>query len=405
MQREESPFEYRGYWLSKRRDGRSASIWQITWKHGSTVALKSTGCRTDQLEAAKSKLLAHAIGQTSRIAGQAASDTHVLNLFKNYWLEHGQDAIAPRQIESSLRVFMGFLVQEPDLGALATVDKLTPDVFDRFRAWRMKPHRWEVVWFGKTYIHNAKPVKGETVSRNFDDVSAALRHNHRRGRVAMHVFVPPVPKHMRSPARECVLSIEELGKIVGYARQDCPAFYAWIVLMLATAARPMAALQFEPSLQVIGNTIDLHPPAWERSKKVNPIVPAIPEILPLFDTWQGAKANSRKTAWRTMRRALELSDDVFPKTIRHTVATMLLDEAMSAGSELTPMHIEALLGHRVTNRVTAIYAKFNVRHLTPLVEPLSHIWTSAHDAANDWSSGHSLDTGSRGTRKNIAITM
>lgn len=381
MHREESPFEYQDHWLGKRRDGRSADTWQIFWRDGRTFASKSTGCRTAELEQAKSKLIGFVLAKNGKNVGQAPDEAIVFNLFKNYWLEHGQNVVSPAQIASSLRVFIGFLMQDKATGPLCTVDKLTPDVFERFQAWRMREHKWEVVWFGKLFKHTASPVNGESISRNLDDVAAALRHNRKLGRILHDVYVPPVPKQLRSKPRDRVLTMEQLGAIFGYAQDHSLSFYAWCALMLATAVRPEAAMQFNPELQVQGGAIDLHPPHWPKTKKVNPVVPAIPELMPLLAAWPAAQVNSRKTAWRNMRTKLGLPKDVYPKTIRHTVATMLLEKAMSDAWELEPMHIEALLGHRVIAKTSSIYAKWNVRFLDPVIPALSKLWTDVHEAA------------------------
>lgn len=391
MSKHDSPFTYGEFWLDKRRDGRTPNVWQIAFNRGRSVAYRSTGC--SDIEKAKKCLIAHATAAASKLP-TTADEALVFTTFKLFWNEHGQNVVSPGQVESSLRVFMGFLIGQRDLGAKTTVSDLNAAVFERFRKWRMAEHTWQVIWNGENYIRASKPVKGETVQRNLDDVKAALRHAQReRGIIAPHV--PPVPKQMRSPPRDRVLSIKELGAIFGYSH-SFPSFNAWLSLMLATAARPEAALAFNPAEQVRGSVIDLHPHGWARTKKVNPVVPAIPEIAAMFDVWPAAGVSSRKTAWRTMRRVIGLSDDAFPKTIRHTVATMLLDD-----SDVTPIHIEALLGHRVFNSTSAVYAKWDVRHLEPVRPALSRIWHEVHDAAHKWRAVHSLSTGVRGDKRKL----
>lgn len=56
---------------------------------------------------------------------------------------------------------------------------------------------------------------------------------------------------------------------------------------------------------------------------------------------EGAKpVSSHKTAWRIMRRVLRLTDDVHPKTIRHTIATLLY-----ADDTVPEREIVEMLGH------------------------------------------------------------
>jgi integrase len=383
----DSPFQYGDYWLDKRRDGQSPDTWQIAWKRGRSVAYRST--RQRDLEKAKATLVAHATTEKTK-APANDSEANVISLLRLYWLEHGRDVVSPDQIASSIRVFVGFLVSEKDLGPTITVDRLKPEVFERFRRWRMGKHSWAVRWEGKVFAQTSFGVKGETIKRNLEDIGAAMHHNERMQRIRAP-YIPPVPKTLRSPPREKLLTLEELGAIIGYAR-NFPGFYRWVALMLATTVRPEAGLAFKPSKQWRGNAVDLHPADWPLTKKVNPVVPAIKPLQGLMEDWQeGVEVNSRKRAWRTMRRVLGLDADVFPKTIRHTVATMLLDD-----SDVTPVHIEALLGHRIMSSTTAVYAKWNVRHLEPVRAPLERIWDAVHQAADQWAAVHLLSSGAKG---------
>ncbi len=67
-------------------------------------------------------------------------------------------------------------------------------------------------------------------------------------------------------------------------------------------------------------------------------------MRPVLLAWQRDGANrvgSRKTAWRIMRRTLGISVDVFPKAIRHMVATMLYSDGTVPQRE-----VMEVLGHR-----------------------------------------------------------
>lgn len=401
MHADQPPFEYRDHWLGKRRDGRSPEIWQIFWREGRSFPSRSTGCR--DLELAKDRLIEF-VSKKEAGKPQAPDETYVFSLLKLYWREHGSGVVSPGQIESSIKAFIGFLVSQPDLGAGATIDMLKPDTFRRFVEWRSREHTIEGVWSGKPFKYNSRPVKGETISRNLDDIKAALNHNQRMMRIQAP-FVPPVDKSRRSPAKTLVFSLQELAAIVGYARMDNSTIYHTIALILATAARTEAAMAFDPAKQVNGDVIDLHPVGWRQTKKVNPVVPMIPELRSVISNWGAARVTSRKTSWRKMRELLELDPKAELKTIRHTVATMLLDQIITGDGNLTPMHIEALLGHRVLNRTTLVYAKWDIRHMEPLRPALSKIWNAVHQAADQWAAGHLLDTGSRGSKKKIIKTM
>lgn len=317
----------------------------------------------------------------------------VAPLLKLYWTERGQNVVSPDQISSSIRQFLAFLIRD-EIGAAAVVSDLTPQVFERFRQWRMAPHSYELKWLGKTYSHNSKGVRGESVQRNLDDIRAALLHHERNGRIRAP-RVPNLEARYRSSPRDRVLTPEEIVSIVGYAHMKDVSFYRYVALMLATAVRPEAAMAFSPS-QWKGGAIDLHPEEWERTKKVNPVVPVIPEFIPVLKAWAAdsqKKVESRKTAWRTMRRVLGLPADVHAKTIRHSVATWLIH---SPG--VMPEHVETLLGHRVLKRTTATYAKVSLQYLDPIKPALSTIWAWVHHGADQWSAVHSLSIPVRGKK-------
>lgn len=384
MSKLDSPYIIGDHWLEKRKDGRSPN-WQVAWLENRQIQYRST--RSDDLEKAKSYIEAF-VSTKNSISGEGEEAPLAFVMLKLYWVEHGSKVVSPAQIKSSIRAFVGFLAQDK-VGHDATVEDLRPEVFERFIQWRKFPHSWKVMFDGKEVASSSKGVKGESIKRNLDDLTAAFNHNVRRGRMSS-IFVPSIPASERSAPRDRVLSPEELGAIVGYA-QNSPQLYQWIMLMLGTAARPEAAMAFDPELQVRGEVINLHPPAWAKTKKVNPSIPLIPPLRAITDNWRHFECKSHKTAWRTMRRVLNLSDDVHAKTIRHTVATMLLDDG-----DLHPHLIESLLGHRVLNKTTAVYAKWNVRHMSPLIEPLTAIWNMVDSEASAWRARHLLDTTNKG---------
>lgn len=384
MGRETSPYIVGDCWLDKRRDGRSRETWQIASYDPATRSISYRSTRRKGLDDAKGAIHAHVEAARAKRA-QAPEDATVIPLLVLYWQEHGRRVVSPAQIASSIRCFMAFLMQD-EAGASATVADLTPQVFARFRAWRMGPHAYDVPWGGKDFRHRSDGVRGESVQRNLDDIRAALNHHAENGRLPYSPKVPSVPKEHRSPARDTVLSIEELGAIVAFARDDIDMM-RFVLLMIGTGARPEAASLFDPRAQWDDGKrlVDLHPAAWLRTKKVNPVVPAHDELAAMIRAWAASNsrpAKSRKTAWRTMRRALGLNGLVVAKTIRHSVATRL--RTMRVPAE----EIETLLGHQVLKGTTAVYAKYDPDYLGNVREALTTIWTAVMDAATVWDAGH-----------------
>lgn len=376
------------YWLSRRDE---SPFYQITWydPQGRTTRNRSTRC--ERLDDAKRSI--HAFEEAERAKGkQPVEEARAVPLFMLYWEEHGKRAINAAQIASSLRLFIGFLMQDTATIGV-TVARLEPAVFRRFIQWRTGPHGYALRWQGRDYAHESAGVKGESVSRNLDDVRAALNHHVNHGRLLLAPKVPSVDSDMRSPARDVTLSYEQLGAIVAYALNDLEAL-RWILGMLATGARPDAVLRWQPKAQIKPRGLfDTHPPDAPITKKRNAVVPVIPEFAPWLAAWAEYPhpiAHSRKTWWRTMRAALGLPANIVPKTIRHTVATEL--RAM----EVPQLDVEGLLGHLMSNRVTAVYAKYDPSRLIKAKQGLSAIWQHVWAEALIWLADHLRTTTPKG---------
>jgi len=381
------------YWLGKRRDGKSPEIWQITSYNPANRQIRYRSTRTASLDEAKAQL--HVFVEEERSKGpQQPEVAKVIFLLFRYWDEHGRHADSAAQIASSIRQFIGFLMQDeatPDV----TVAQLNKQLFERFRRWRMAPHSYDVPWGNKDYRHSSPGVSGEAVQRNLDDVRAALNHNAGdMGRLPYVPKVPSVPKRFRSPPRELVLTREQMGAIIGYAAYDI-ASLRWILLMMGTLIRPEAGLAMDPRRQhkPAHGILDLHPPEWPHTTKVNPVVPVIPELEPWLLAWAENPHKpvlSRKRWWRTLRKNLGLPKEAVPKTIRHTVATRLL--GMRVGNE----ELEVALGHRSLKRTSRVYAKYDPDYLANVYKALSTVWQDYCAAAKEWLAVHSLSTPKRG---------
>ena len=166
--------------------------------------------------------------------------------------------------------------------------------------------------------------------------------------------------------------------------------FRWLVLQLATACRPVAALAFDPRKQLDGmaRLIDLHPPGKPRTRKRNPVVPAIDEVRPILAKWavDGTRpVKSRKRAWRTIRRVLNLPKEAEAKTIRYTVAT-----EMRRMGTVPAIQIESILGHSAVKGVTARYAKYDPNHLAEAKAALSTIFRRVMQSAMAFAAVHRL---------------
>jgi integrase len=363
------------FWLAERAQ---SPFYQIRWydERAKVTRGKSSRCRT--LDDAVAAILAHHEAWRAK-QRQEPDEALAVALFLQFWNERGKTRRNAATVASSLRIFMAFLDRD-EAGMGIAVAGLTKDVFERFIAWRAKPHSYSIEWLGKVYAHASNGVSGEAIQRNLDDVRAAL--NYAVGKqLPWAPKVPAVALELRSPPRDVTLTIEQLGSIVAYASYDIEAL-RWVLSMIATAARPDAVLKWNIGKQWKGEpNFDTHPFGEPRTKKRNAVVPLIPEFRPWLEAWAANPHKivmSRKTWWRTMRAALGLPENIVPKTIRHTIATQLRARSV-------PMdEISGLLGHTGEHRITAGYAKYDPSRLPHAKQQLSAIWGEVCASANNW---------------------
>lgn len=392
MPRDTSPYVVGEFWLDHRRDGRAKGIWQIARAERGTVIYRST--RTGELEKAKAVLDAH-LFELRSLGKQQAHEANVIAHLVLYWKEKGRKAVNADQTGRSLRTFAGFLMQDT-AGVGAVITDLTPSLFERFREWRMGPHSFDLEWFGETFDYASEGVAGATVQRNINDIRAAVHHAEANLRIPMAPRIADLDQRYQSPPRERVLSLDEMARIAWYASHNIDLF-RFVALQFATAVRPQAALAFDPRTQFNAETglIDLQPGASPQTKKRNAVLPAIRPLRHVLRKWASDKSTpvaSRKTAWRIMRRTLGLSDDVHPKTIRHTVATILY-----ADPNVPEREIVELLGHEgKLARTTRIYAKYDPARLSAVTKALTTLWVQVHKLSKEFASDHSLTTVGKG---------
>jgi integrase len=383
------------FWLAQREQ---SPFFQIRWydERAKVTRGKSTGRRT--LDDAIPAILAHHAEDLAQ-SRQEPDEASVAAILIQYWKEHGRTRINAAATSNSLRIFLAFMERDT-VSLAATVADMKPEVFRRFMRWRMKPHSYKIEWQGVVYKHSSKGVGGEAVQRCFDDVRAAFNHAVSEGRLPYAPKVPAVPTEYRSGPRDVRLTTEQLGAIVGYASYDLDAL-RWILGMIATGCRPDAVLKWNVAKQWKGRgpVFDTHPLGSPKTKKRNALVPVIDEFRPWLEAWADSPhptVKSRKTWWRTMRAALDLPDDIVPKTIRHTIAT----ELRQRGVSLTD--IAGLLGHTSESRITQVYAKYDPSRLPHVKQELSAIWGEVCASANKWFTNHFRVSASRNSPISVA---
>ncbi len=99
-----------------------------------------------------------------------------------------------------------------------------------------------------------------------------------------------------------------------------------------------------------------------------------------------------------MRRVLQLTDDVHPKTIRHTIATLLYADETVPEREIVEM-----LGHEgKLARTTRVYAKYDPTRLNAATRSLNKLWLQVSRTAKHYAADHLLTTGVRGDPYSVA---
>ena len=186
-----------------------------------------------------------------------------------------------------------------------------------------------------------------------------------------------------------------MARIVWYSFHF-PDLFRFVSLQIVTSVRPMAAGQFNPKTQFDqrSNLIDLQPGATPRTKKRNAIIPAVRPMRAVLKAWSDdhvSYVGSRKKAWATMRRTLDLSDDVHPKTIRYTIATWLYEMDWVPERQISEM-----LGHLSQNdlaKTSRIYAQYRPERMGKVVKGLELIWLRISRQARAYSALHLLSRG------------
>lgn len=379
--RTRSPHIAGPFWLD-RRAGSVSPFWQIAWYDEERRRVRYVSTRSASVDDAIVALDAHYAWWKAK--GQQDASADLLPQLLLYWEERGRHAVSPDQIASSLRAFIGFLMQDEATPGLTFADA-NPALFRRFTNWRMGPHAYSVDWKGRRYTHKSLGVSGDAVQRNLNDIGAALNYAANEGRVPYAPKVPNVDRRFRKPPSTAVLTEEQLAAIIGYALDDAPLL-RFVLAQVATLTRPEAVRAWQPAQQanLALGIIDTHPPGWQRTKKRNPMLPIPTWYRPWLAEWIASGETlpvQMRRRWATMRRALGLPADTQPKIIRRTMATWL----NAAG--VPEAEVKIMLGH-VPTGATGHYIHLRPEHLATARATSDAIWLRLMFAVRSWRTHH-----------------
>jgi Phage integrase family len=197
-----------------------------------------------------------------------------------------------------------------------------------------------------------------------------LQRAWRRGEIAGAPYIPSVKVDYGEPLGR-PLKIEELARLL---REAPDHLRLMLLILIGTACRPEAALELTGAqLDFDDRLIDLNPRGRAQTKKFRPVV-KMPDTLASvlanapsgrLVTFRGRPVKKINKAWRSIRVAAELDDEVNPYSIRHTVARWMRQNGVPA------WEVAAQLGHKSRDyRTTELYAAFDPAYLQNAVRAI-----------------------------------
>lgn len=205
------------------------------------------------------------------------------------------------------------------------------------------------------------PLSDGYIKRVLNVGKAALTRAYKEGEITSAPFILPgsdsIPKDLE-------LSVEQSRALWSAAKLPHERMY--LALAYGTLARPESILGLERSfVDFDRRLLDQNPPGRRQTKKYRPVVPICDFLLPWLEStedgplvqWRGKPIASFKTAWRSLRTRAGLPQAFVPKTIRHTMATVL------RAADVPEAEIQGMLGHKAYSGKTERYAKFRPNYL------------------------------------------
>lgn len=312
------------------------------------------------------------------------------------WVTYHVSTLAdPVRYKNSVSHWMTFFDVERAAGRLrlgATVGDLTPQLQARFRVWRAKAG-----------------VGGHTISRDLAALRGALFWAWKNQRIDHPPFIADVPAHQKAPARDRVLSFEEIASIMDACvdRPEREHLIRFMVIELGTAGRPDAVLQLtDKNVDLERGLIDPNHEGRAHTRKRRAIVPIARHVLPWVSGAKGklikyrvpiAKRNrvpdgptyyeretkSIKTVWSSVCEEVGVTGAT-PKTLRHTMLTWLAQRGVPREER------DAIAGHarrgttaRNYEHLTPDYLRGAIREVDAFFDELSRHTTAHLRYAND----------------------
>jgi len=332
------------YWLSLQ--SRSVS-WCRTWYDHRTRQTKRVSLGTADFEEAKQVLNDWFILQHQQ-QHQDPQEVLLADLFARYYEQYGQKLKSAHLARLSLEYWLEFY------GGKTVTETANVTEQERF-------HNW--------LIYN-KRLKPNSAARIIAYGKAAISWSWKRGEIHHMPYFLPVKNIGVIPPRGRPLEVREVALMIKQAKAT--HLKDFIILMLATAARPDAVLDLTYGRCDFDNQlITLNAFDRVQTKKHRPTVKLPDELLPYLQSlkaqsesdhvinFQGRSIKRIKTAWKATRAKAELDDQVNPYSLRHTMARHMRRSGVPA------WEVSAQLGHKTREAsTTEIYAPFDPTYLS-----------------------------------------
>ena len=336
-------FQVGEWWLSQRS---GSPAWYATCYDSEAQRTRRVSLGTDDFEQARQRLLERYLEQ-HRPQNAPAEAVALADILLDYYKSHGSQARSAGSVRTSCGYWVDFF------GEASVAEATKPPRLEAFIAHLTGQE------FATAHIQRILGVG-----------KAALQRAWRRGEIAGAPYIPSVK----------VAYGEPLGrpfKIAELARLLCEApdhLRLMLMILIGTACRPEAALELTGAqLDFEDRLIDLNPRGRAQTKKFRPVV-KMPDALASvlanapsgrLVTFQGRPVKKINKAWRGMRVAAELDDEVNPYSIRHTVARWMRQNGVPA------WEVAAQLGHKTRDyRTTELYAAFDPAYLQNAVRAI-----------------------------------
>ncbi len=332
------------YWLSQRGN---SPAWCRTWFDPSDRQTKRASLSTTDFEEAKQALTDWFVA--NHIPKSKEPEDHSLaTIIARYWQHHGQHIISAERTRISLDYWLDFY------GERTLADITDVSLQEGFHTWLKE-----------------KGMRATTVRRVLSAGRAAINFAWKRGEIANAPYIIPVTDKERkaAPPKGRPLEVDEVAKIFDTTKN--PSLRMFIILMIATAARPDAIRELtRGQCDVKNRLIKLNPDERAQTKKYRPTLRMPESIVPVIKRFDAdapevylvggsdEMLKSVRTTWLTMRKNAKLDDQVNPYSLRHTMARWLRKSGVPA------WEVSAQLGHKRQDlSITEVYAPYDPGYL------------------------------------------